>query len=326
MDEVGLLRQLLASATPEVDAPAEARARARLEGRIASARIPSIGDARRRRHRRVAALATAAAIVVVVVALVVVVLPTTTGPEAAADTLHGLAETARSRPAAPLPAGSYAYVRSEGSSLGSGQALEPAGSWAFRRTVTHELWEAADGSGRIVVRYGDPVFLSDADEAAWRAAGSPPLQPAGETIDFTPDERPHPDLGTLPTDPDRLAPLIEERRIVDAPAGELATFDVIGELLALPDAPPDLRAALFDVAAGLPDIEDAGTIEDPLGRSGRAVVAREGDRSDTLIFDPETSMLLAVVHERIVEGEPLTTWEAYGPPAVVDGLVRPSIG
>ena len=69
-----------------------------------------------------------------------------------------------------------------------------------------------------------------------------------------------------------------------------------------------LRAALFEVAAGLPDIADLGEVTDPLGRAGIAVV----ELPTTLVLDPTSSDLLAI--EMTVEG--YATWvafEAIGP-------------
>jgi hypothetical protein len=69
-------------------------------------------------------------------------------------------------------------------------------------------------------------------------------------------------------------------------------FKEIGDLLRETGASPALRAALYEVAAGLPGVELVGEVSDGLGRSGIAVAyVREKVRFE-FIFDPATSNLL----------------------------------
>ncbi len=247
------------------------------------------------------------------------------GGHAAAATLRGLAVTAEQQPAQTPPPGSYTYGWSRASLVEQGGELTPDATWWFRTSATRELWLAADGSGRIVTTYGASSPLTPADREAWRAAGSPALHPqAPETYDFGAEESPVPDLAALPTDRDELARVIEARGIVDAPAGDLGTFDVIGELLSLPGAPPELRAALFEVAAALPGVEDRGVVDDPLGRTGRALTLRDDAGSTTLVFDLGSSELLAALHDRAIGAATETSWDAYDPDVVVNGLRRPA--
>jgi hypothetical protein len=97
----------------------------------------------------------------------------------------------------------------------------------------------------------------------------------------------------------------------------VAVFIRIGELLASADATPELRAALYRVAAGLPGVELGGATADPSGRPGVAVSMTYSQRGAavraSMIFDPETSELLArveVLLERAnwVDAEPGTTF------------------
>jgi len=74
-------------------------------------------------------------------------------------------------------------------------------------------------------------------------------------------------------------------------------FVVIGDLLRDPLTPPDVRAALFEVAAGLPGIELLGEMDDRIGRPGVAVAMTAfpmtpWHRQEIIIFDPATSVLL----------------------------------
>jgi RNA polymerase sigma-70 factor (ECF subfamily) len=74
-------------------------------------------------------------------------------------------------------------------------------------------------------------------------------------------------------------------------------FVVIGDLLRDPLTPPDVRAALFEVAAGLPGIELLGAMTDRIGRPGVGVAMTAFQmtpfhRQEIIIFDPATSVLL----------------------------------
>ena len=106
----------------------------------------------------------------------------------------------------------------------------------------------------------------------------------------------------------RVEPL-ERRVIASAIAGrarpaasEGATdyerFTIVGDLLRQTVAAPQLRAALYRVAAGLGGVELVGSMTDRAGRTGKAV-SMTNDQSSrglerrVLIFDPETSVLLA---------------------------------
>ena len=55
------------------------------------------------------------------------------------------------------------------------------------------------------------------------------------------------------------------------------------------------QAALYDVAARIPGVRLLGRVLDPAGRRGTAVVLdnEHNHVRNTLIFDPETSLLLA---------------------------------
>ena len=72
-------------------------------------------------------------------------------------------------------------------------------------------------------------------------------------------------------------------------------------------ASPELRAALFQIASGLPGVELIGDVTDEEGRPGVAVgYPSDGLRHD-LIFDPNTSVLLG---ERTVVTDPSSSEEA----------------
>jgi hypothetical protein len=108
----------------------------------------------------------------------------------------------------------------------------------------------------------------------------------------------------LPTDPAALKLAIADRfGSSTAPGGfgspsrdayrdPYALFYIASDLLSF-DAPPALRAALYEVMAHLPGVQDLGPATDRLGRHGVAVgVTKEyhgNHYRDVFIFDPATS-------------------------------------
>jgi hypothetical protein len=68
-------------------------------------------------------------------------------------------------------------------------------------------------------------------------------------------------------------------------------YTVVGDLLRESPAPPALREALYEVAAGIPGVKLVGNYQDALGRTGTAV---ERD-SETLVIDPSNGQLLAEI-------------------------------
>ena len=108
--------------------------------------------------------------------------------------------------------------------------------------------------------------------------------------------------------PDALLQVIEDRTIVGGPPGDAETFVLIGDLLRETYASPALRAALYEVAAGLPGVELIGNVRDASGRPGVAVAYEHDGARNELIFDPETAAMLgesSVVTEAGAMGLPV---------------------
>jgi hypothetical protein len=65
-------------------------------------------------------------------------------------------------------------------------------------------------------------------------------------------------------------------------------------LLEYPNVTPDLRAALFEVAAGLEGVRRIEDVEDPVGRRATALsfTNKEERITWTVYFDPETRQLM----------------------------------
>lgn len=228
---------------------------------------------------------------------------------------------------APVP-GQFVYTKTQ-----SGQESDWADAgpnhegFSALVPLTREAWIGTDGSGRLMETRGTPEFLSDQDEATWEAAGRPDLG-GNDTEDqsFQAGGLYYFDLSSLPTDPDQLQTMIEERQVEGGPPGDAETFAIIGDMLRETYATPLLRAALYQIASELPGIELLGSVKDPVGRDGIAVAYTSGGDQHQLIFDPDTSALLG---ERSVVVDPgearldvepgtVVSWAAYLASGVVD--------
>jgi hypothetical protein len=68
----------------------------------------------------------------------------------------------------------------------------------------------------------------------------------------------------------------------------------IQNLVEMGNATPALRAAIFEVASGLPGAEGRAHVTDPVGRPATELLVVLGDsHEDSMWFDPETHLLLA---------------------------------
>jgi hypothetical protein len=96
-------------------------------------------------------------------------------------------------------------------------------------------------------------------------------------------------LYALPTDPAQLTAALQADIQGAGPDPESELFTIVGDLLRESPAPPALRKALYDVAAGIPGVHLTGKVTDSLGRPGTGV-ERGGE---TLVVDPANGALLA---------------------------------
>jgi hypothetical protein len=311
MDEIELLREFRAGLPAPRPGSREA-ARGALMARLEPGGAAPDHRRAERPRRRLLLAAAALACVAVVVGLPILLLGGKTEVEpAAAEVLRQAATVARSQSAEPQPGpGQYAYTRSRTAYITTtvgltaakngpgGSGREPGAAWSVLVPSEREIWIAPDGSGRIREVGGRPRFLSDAQRAAWVAAGSPALPPVGRASDetFAPHQLRYFHSASLPTDPKELRRLIEARKVpgIGGPPGEAETFELIGEMLRETDLRPALRAAIYEVCAELPGIELLGPVRDPAGREGTGVAFTDRSRGirHELIFDPADSALL----------------------------------
>jgi hypothetical protein len=319
MDDLDAIRRL-GSHVPTEDPEAKEGARRRLRQRYDETQEPSRD---RPSGRRAARWVVAVAAVVAGVLVLLALLPGG-APPSAAQTLRRLATVASEQPRPAIPAGRYLYVRSQELRLVQGTDLGTGATWGALVRVIREAWRAADGSGRILTVAGAPRWLSAADRTAWRRAGQPELIAPRTDDRYPKDTFPGRDLSGLPLDPTRLRGVLERRSLEEGPPGQAGTFSIIGILLSEDRASPHLRAALFQVAASLPDVQLIEDTRDPLGRSAVGVALDVQGYRTVLLLDPASAALRAQEQYLPKEGgSELRTWWAYWPPRVVDSLQAP---
>jgi hypothetical protein len=312
MDEIELLQTFRVDPLGP-DLGTTERARAKLRTAIALERGQErVARKPRWRRRRLIPAALVATAAMAIAALIVVT--GSSGPgvsEAAAEALRQQARIAAAQPAIPPPkSGQYLYTKTRETGLISHASR--SGGYRYWNTVLRESWLGTDSPGRLRTVAGRDVFLTPDDRSAWRAAGSPPLTSNGFCGQRICDDRASHglrvrDLSDVPTDPDRVQQLIEQRKLESGPPGDAETFAIIGDLLRETYAPPKFRAALYRVASQLPDIKLLGAVRDGAGRKGVAVGYVIGDQREDLIFDPKTSALLgerSVVVARTTDPNP----------------------
>ncbi|WP_433182125.1 CU044_5270 family protein [Actinoallomurus sp. CA-150999] len=157
------------------------------------------------------------------------------------------------------------------------------------------------------------AFPTKKDEAAWRAAGSPPLNVNGFTtaskpVTTTYNGRSHlvnPDIGRHEIEWKTIPKLPTTKSGLEAYLRKLWREDTRGrtdfgkyvfvsaaDLLRTPTT-PGTRAALYRILADSPSVHVTGRITDRVGRSGVAISAQVNDGvAPRLIVDPVTAQLL----------------------------------
>jgi hypothetical protein len=227
--------------------------------------------------------------------------------------LDAAAAVAASQPPPEAAAGSYGHLR-----MREGGRINPwpAGLVTGPPTSTTEFWVGADGSGRILENTRAEVGETPVGDG-WKRTGETWTRdlrfgagrfPAvyrrvtSTVLDLS--------LGALPTDAGALTALLQRKlasaahdadpetgfRDSHASPGEMLI--VIGQILAHPLAPPELRSALYEVAGTLDHVGVEEHVQDPGGRPATVIRLNEPTKSGTrnryeLFFDPQTSATLA---------------------------------
>jgi hypothetical protein len=307
MDEFELTRRILAE--PESDPNVLERVRERLREAIGAEGRGS----RQPAWRRIAPVA--AAFVALLVLLLAVVIPT--GREAAATELRRMGRIASTQEQLIPAPGEFLLIRSE--ELRQEGFTFPVGSFERVTRLSVSMWVAPDRSGFREDVVISSTFASEADRRVWVAAGQPPL-PLPRSHRFGPGEAAVLDVAGLPEEPDRLLAALRSGSVAERPPGDDQVLILIGELLAQGDAPPDVRAALFEVAARLEAVELARNVEDSLGRPGLGVSIAAPPGRTQLIFDGDSAQLLAIeLYETDEQGtDRLASWVASRPTIIVE--------
>jgi hypothetical protein len=250
-------------------------------------------ERRRRRRLPAAALAAAAA------ATFALVTGLDTGHVAptAAEALRRAARAALDAPA-PFPrADQYFYVHSSRIDLTTPEPPRPGEAGLV--TTERRFWISLERPGHLEQRFVAARFPGATE--AQRRAGEEQVRGLSKTYPLGRAHRFHlgdfkltrEQLLAFPTDPrtvyDRLRANVGGRG--HSPDGEV--FTEIGDALREQPAPAALRAGLYGALALIPGIELVGDVTDRVGRRGVAVAFTEIGVRNELIFDPDTSELLA---------------------------------
>lgn len=295
---------------------------------------------RPRRRLVLAALLPAAAAGLVAVALIVSTSDTPTGPPEA--------RPEQSAPqTGPVTARAVLLAAAEKTAA---LAPETGGYWVTRQEMYHlydvggyrvlgrnevETWHAMRAGGQLVIvtRWLGAAPATDADRAAWEAAGSPkqwtsagPDGKPGRQIPAGPGTRKvgattssgfelagrkltYAQVQALPTDPDALKAYLikaDDEARVELRPDELERWRVemlfSSARILLTELPvgPRVRAATYRMLAGLPGLKLTENVRDEHGRAGAGIAYafRNEDGStyeSTLVIDPRSGALLALM-------------------------------
>jgi hypothetical protein len=188
--------------------------------------------------------------------------------------LRGIGTDGRSSPASgdgvggslTLQPGQYFYLKGTALEGGDGSLIE------------QETWWATDGSGELRFETDRPdKYIPWPPEGIYQE-GAFPVE----------------DLSSLSADPVVLEEQLRERADGDSPP---ALWEAIVDLLyfeRFPNVVPEVRAALFEVAAGLEGVTRDDGAEDPVGRDAISLGLTDHEGYDwELFFDPDTHQLMA---------------------------------
>jgi hypothetical protein len=328
MNELELLRLLrdADAQPPAVQARTAARG-ALLEGAMHR-------TARRRRPLWLVAPVTAAALAGVAIALLTgagsgqVVPP----PADARAALERAAHAAQLNPGLDLQPGQYLYLRERDAYLTTvGDGPHP---YSAITPTARETWIGRDGSGRFVERTtGKTEFPGPRDRADWVVAGRPKLSGtpgSGRPVhldaygfDAGGSVLTYEQLAALPSEGRAMYDKLLQLAGSAGPSPDQEAFTIIGDLLRSAPVPARVRAGLYRAAAYVKGVRYAGEVTDPLGRRGLAVELANPEAVNRLVFDPDTSALLAeesVLTKRVayVDAAP---GDVIGSRVVVDSAV-----
>jgi len=290
---------------------AEAVRRLRAADPVAGTALAPPAGLRRRQRRRLPRPALLVSATAALTAVALVLLPGGAGTPSDARAVDSLLAAGRAAAAAvdaPLGPGDRVYSRVQGTYLdgftpAAGTSDAQPGLAVAWETSTDESWSAADGA--LVRRsvQGDTTYPTAADRQAVEQSGAVPPSGTVSVNSFpapaglSPQTLSYATARTLPTDPATLEGWIRDQTRGEGENADVEVWVAVQDMLLSPVAPPALRAALYQVAAGLPGVEYVGQVTDALGRTGTAVALTHGDDSHArgrmeMVFDENTGLLL----------------------------------
>jgi hypothetical protein len=213
-----------------------------------------------------------------------------------------------------LAPGQYAFQQVERYSL-SGEGFDCGGcplKFPSIRKARYRVWWTTDESGRswVVDTDGRDFYSDDERRQYIEANGSiDPSPPKDETYAAGRFPNDTGDLSYLSTDPDTLLQQMIERmqpngrspepyeQFTPGPGQEdhitAGLVRTVGELLDRPNASPSLRAALYQVAAGLQGMTVVRNATDPVGRPAVELKIQTEQMMHFWWFDPDSQQVLA---------------------------------
>lgn len=278
-DELELLREWDADAPPLTE-PARARARHRLLNTIARAeRHPDTdtGPSRRRALR----VATAGVVAMTITGAAVLMMTESEGPGRAGTSApkmrNAAAVTVLNEAAAYAGDQETPVAPRDDQFIYSKRIIKETDRRTGKVTTFVDVnWSSVDGSKRSLTMERGNVIWEE------------PLR-KGESV-WPPQEWSK--LKKLPTDPEKLIPVLTHSRSMD----DLSGFDwfrayfMLGALLKSPVLPPGMRPAAYEALALVPGVKAIPDVKDSAGRAGVGIAyTGEGaQKGSYLIFDAET--------------------------------------
>lgn len=308
IDELEILRAWTPPGEQHDADAARARARARLDAHLAAAAVaPTPPRPRRRRWWLVAAPPALVAAVGVAILLSLgsgvqeghVVPP----PATAAEALDQAAAAAERQPAPEAfpRADQFFYTRSRSTYLSC--SIDATRGFCVLSEMRREAWVGEQRRGSETTRVTGHRWPSAAERRKWVAAGRPPVDRGRDgTFGLSPNHAFY--LGNERLTGAKMRAFDQDgaalfRRLRDGvskgqgPSLYGEVFTDIGDALREQPAPPKLRAALYRALKYVPGVRFVPRTRDGLGRPAVAVTRVENGTRRELLFDPQTSAMLA---------------------------------
>lgn len=253
---------------------------------------------RARRSWRMPAIAVSLAVLAAAIIAITSGLQSGHVSPTAAQALDAVARRAVSTGAAVPGDDQFYFVSSQSTDLVGPASTAETGP-TLLVTKRRSVWQSIDRSGQLQEEVIATLTVGGA--GASPTPSPPPVTTPAQHEPATIDPISHYDLGGIalsrqqlidfPTDPHAIVDRLAGRRGHELTATEL--FDVVADALRELPAPAELRAGLFRTLALVPGIASTPATADTLGRAGAAVTLTSAGIEHELMFNPDTSEILA---------------------------------